>query len=98
MEWELGICCAEARHEVVFKSLYGAFGGIPAMDVGRNELIGDAFAFDVALECLQCLVVEFLKDGLEAAVDQILVQFVVGANVLGVRAAAKGLARIELES
>jgi len=50
VERKVRVAATEAGNEVVLEGLDGAFGGIPAVDVGRSELVGNIFILKESFE------------------------------------------------
>ena len=91
VERELGVTATKTGNEVVLESLDGSLGSIPAVDVGRGELVGNVFRLEVGFEDCGALVVQGLKAWATAGADECVVEFgIAGLDDFGF-ATGKGL-------
>ena len=70
MKGEIGICGAEAGNEVILEGTNGAFGGIAAVHMGRNQLEVDVFSAHELFENVRGFVVKTLQDWTAASSNE----------------------------
>ena len=80
MQQEGGVVATEASNQVVLVGGNGAFGGIGAVQVRRNELKSCAGVLNDIFEAGWALVVEHLKARRETTVGEVGVEGGVSAN------------------
>ena len=79
VERKVGVTATEAGNEVVLEGLNGAFCGIPAVDVGRSELVGNIFILKESFERAGAFIVKGLQPRAAAGADENVVEFGVGS-------------------
>jgi hypothetical protein len=90
VERKVRICRAQACDEMIFKCTDGAFGGVPAVDVGRRELGIDVVIGQVLEESLGGFIVQALKLGFEATGAEEVVRLVKGSQNVGAGSGFQG--------
>jgi hypothetical protein len=77
VQWKGGVYRGEPCHKVFFESPDGAFRGVAAMTLRRNQLVIYIIGGEKNLQSSQCLVVESLEFWLEALDSELLMDGII---------------------